>query len=124
MPRKFYESVRYAWRGIRFSFRTQRNLAIHAFVAVIAVLLAVILNFNMIEMSIVLMVIASVIVLELVNTAMEEIVNMMTIQRKLRAMVAKDVSAAAVLVAVSAAVAIGCVLYLPKLFSFLMKALL
>jgi diacylglycerol kinase len=121
MPRKFAESLTYALRGVRFSFRSQRNLSIHVFTGTVAILLGIILQISLIEMALIVVVIGCVVVLELLNTAMEEIVNLLTLSRKIRAMVAKDVSAGAVLVACFAAVIVGCLIFLPRLFNILLK---
>ncbi len=121
MPRKFYESFTHAWRGIRISFRTQRNLSIHVFVGLLAVTMGIYLNVSSIEMEIILVMIASVIVLELLNTAVEEIVNMLTLKRQIRAMVAKDVAAAAVLVASISAALVGLIIFVPKILGLLNK---
>ena len=121
MPRKFIESVGNAVRGLRFSYRTQKNLSIHTFAAVAAISLGLILRISTVEMAIVFLVIASVVVLELINTAIEEIVNMLSLTRKMRAMVAKDVAAAAVLTASLAAIAVGCLIFGPKIINLFMR---
>lgn len=121
MPRKFIESVANALRGLRFSLRTQRNLGIHFVFAFFAIVLGIILNISTIEMVIIIFVSSLVIVLELLNTSIEEIVNMLTLIRKMRAMVAKDVAAAAVLIASISAFLIGCLIFIPKLFNLLLR---
>lgn len=121
MPRKLIESVGNAVRGLRFSYRTQRNLSIHTFSATAAIILGVILKISTVEMAIVFLVIASVVVLELINTAIEEIVNMLSLSRKMRAMVAKDVAAAAVLMSSLASVAVGCLIFAPKIINLLIR---
>lgn len=123
MARQFIESAGYAVTGIRFAFRTQRNMWIHLFIALFAVFLSVMLQLSATEASIVMLVIATVFILELMNTAMEEVINMLHITRKMRAMVAKDVSAAAVLVASVAAVVIGCLIFIPKIAALMTVAL-
>jgi len=121
MPRRLIESVGNAVRGLRFSFRTQRNLSIHTVAGTAAILLGVVLQISTVEMAIVFVVIASVFVLELLNTAIEEIVNMLSLSRKMRAMVAKDVAAAAVLMSSLASVAVGCLIFIPKIINLLIR---
>jgi len=124
MPRKFAESFTYALRGVRFSFRSQRNLSIHLISGTAAVLLGIIFRISFIETAILVIVIGAVIVLELLNTAMEEIVNLLTLSRKMRAMVAKDVAAGAVLVACSGALVVGCLIFLPRIANLLLKGII
>ncbi|MFA5098211.1 MAG: diacylglycerol kinase family protein [Candidatus Margulisiibacteriota bacterium] len=122
MPRKFAESLGYAGRGLVYAFRTQRNLKIHLATGAFAVILGVLLQISFVEMMILVLVISSVVVLELLNTAMEEIVNLMMLTRKIRAMVAKDVAAGAVLVAAIASVVIGCYIFLPRLIVLVFRS--
>ncbi len=122
MPRKFAESLGYAGRGLIYAFRTQRNLKIHLAAGTFAVVLGVLLQVSFVEMMILVLVISSVVVLELLNTAMEEIVNLMMLTRKIRAMVAKDVAAGAVLVAAIASVVIGCYIFLPRLIVLVFRS--
>jgi diacylglycerol kinase len=117
MPRKFAESLSNALRGLRFSYRSQRNMTLHTAAAAAAVILGLLLRISFSEMALIILLIASVIVLELLNTAIEEIVNMLTLSRKMRAMVAKDVSAAAVLVAAISAVVIGGLIFVPRIIN-------
>ncbi|MEK7375935.1 MAG: diacylglycerol kinase family protein [Candidatus Margulisiibacteriota bacterium] len=122
MPRKFVESVGYAGRGLIFAFRSQRNLKIHLAAGTLAVLLGGFLQISFIEMMILILVISSVIVLELLNTAMEEIVNLMMLTRKLRAMVAKDAAAGAVLVASISSLIIACYIFLPRIIMLVFRS--
>lgn len=64
-----------------------------------------------------IIVIASVLILELINTAVESIVDMISPEIQPKAKIAKDVSAGAVLVASAASVAVGALIFLPKIFS-------
>ncbi len=119
MSRKLAESFANALRGLRFSYRSQRNLSIHTIAASAAVVLGLLLRISFAEMALIILLIANVIVLELLNTAIEEIVNMLTLSRKMRAMVAKDVSAAAVLVAAASSVMIGGLIFVPRIINLL-----
>lgn len=60
--------------------------------------------------------IATVLILELINTAIEEIVNMVSPEIRNEAKIAKDVSAGAVLIASITAIFIGLFIFLPKIF--------
>ncbi len=123
MPRKFIESFGNALRGLIFAFRTQRNLSIHILVAISVVYIALLLQISLLEMIVLILVISLVIVLELINTAIEEVVNMLTLIRKMRAMVAKDVAAGAVLVASISSVIIGLMIFLPKIIDIYLRIL-
>ena len=121
MPRKFVESIGNALRWIRFLFRTQRNVVIHFFIGAMAIFLGMALEITLIEMVVLILVISSVIILEFINTAIEEVVNMLSIHRKMRAMVAKDIAAAAVLVSSFTAVIVGILIFGPKLTDLIVR---
>lgn len=70
-PRPFAESLCFAWHGLLYAFKTERNMRIHAVCAAIALLVGAIMHFSTIEMAFLFLVIAMVLLLELVNTALE-----------------------------------------------------
>lgn len=70
-PRPFWESLSFAWHGLIYAFRTERNMRIHAVCAAGALLVGAFMHFSTIEMAFLFLVIAMVLLLELVNTALE-----------------------------------------------------
>lgn len=113
-------SFRYAWMGISYAFQTQRNFRVHVFVGVLAIGLGIGLRANVVELAVIGLTIGLVLAMELINTAIESVVDL-TVKQNYHdlAKIAKDCAAAAVLVAAIAAVLVaGCVL-LPKLFVIL-----
>lgn len=109
------KSFSFAFDGIKTAFKEEPNFKIHVVLALLALILAVILGFSGIEWLILLFTITLVLTLELVNTALEEIVNLVSPEIKEGAKVAKDVSAAAVLISAILAIVVGLVLFLPKI---------
>lgn len=111
-------SFRYAWAGISYAFRTQRNFRIHTVIAGLAVVLGVILGVSAIELAIVALTCALVMVLELLNTALESVVDL-TVQQNYHelAKIAKDCAAGAVLVAAIASILVASLILLPPLFA-------
>lgn len=116
-------SFQYAWQGIAYSFTTQRNFRIHVTVALSILSLALVLRVSLVELAIMTVMIAMVLVLELLNTAMESAVDL-TIKNKYDplAKVAKDCAAGAVLVAAIASVGVGCLILVPRLGALLLGA--
>lgn len=70
-PRPFHESLQFAWHGLVYAFRTERNMRIHAVCAVLALLTGAVMRFTTIEMAFLFLVISMVLLLEMVNTALE-----------------------------------------------------
>ncbi len=97
----------YAFAGILYATRTQRNMRIHLVAGSLALFATLYLRLERAYVAVVVIVIALVIALELVNTAMEAIVDLMTVAHHPLAKIAKDASAGAVLVVSMAAVIVG-----------------
>lgn len=110
--RQFAKALSYAVEGIRHAVSTQRNLRFHLLAAVIAVLLGFIKRLEQTEWMILTLLIASVISAELMNTAIEAVVDLISPQHHPLAKVAKDAAAGAVLVLSIGALVIGCLLFL------------
>ncbi|MBZ4686800.1 MAG: diacylglycerol kinase [Clostridia bacterium] len=115
MNRTRIESFKYAIEGIIYAFSTQRNLRIHFVFLILVHLFGVILKLAAVEWLAVVIVSFLVICLEMVNTAIEEVVNLCVKGYHLKAKVAKDVAAGAVFLAALCAVIVGLVIFLPKL---------
>jgi diacylglycerol kinase (ATP) len=109
-------SFKYAWAGVRYTFITQRNFRIHTFVAIAAISLGFFLKITPVEMAAITITSAIVMALELLNTAIESVVDL-TVKQSYHelAKIAKDCAAGAVLVAAIAAVLVASFILLPPL---------
>ena len=114
-------SFKYAWAGVCYSFVTQRNFRIHTFIGIFAVSLGAVLRIEAIEMAVITMTCAIVMVLELINTAIESVVDL-TVKQSYHelAKIAKDCAAGAVLVSAIAAVIVAALILLPPLLQRIM----
>lgn len=110
-------SFGYAWSGVRYLFATQRNAKIHATAGVAAVALAALLRITLVEWAVLVLTIALVITLEGVNTAVEAVVDLASPSYHPLAKIAKDVAAGTTLIAAVAAVAVGLLLFGPRLLA-------
>jgi diacylglycerol kinase (ATP) len=121
MPRKFAKSFEYAFAGLHYIFTTQRNMRIHIIAALGAIGLSLLLRLSLVEFAVVFLACFLVMITEMLNTAIEEAINLLYKQHDLHAQLAKDVSAAATLFAGICAIIIGGLVLLPKimiLFAF------
>jgi len=109
-------SFQYAADGIRYSFVTQRNFRIHTFMAIVAVVLGLSVSLSPLEMALIVLTSALVMVLELINTSLESVVDL-TIGHSYHklAKIAKDCAAGAVLTSALTAVAVAILIFLPAL---------
>jgi diacylglycerol kinase (ATP) len=108
-------SFKYAWAGISYAFQTQRNFRIHVILGGLALGLGAFLHLSAVEMSIVGLTIGAVLSMELLNTAIESVVDL-TVKQNYHelARIAKDCAAAAVLIAALAAIGVASSLILPR----------
>lgn len=117
--KRLVKSFRYAWHGVVYNFTTQQNFKIHCTAAVIALALAYLLKFSYFEWIAVIFTIFAVIILETINTAIEEAVNCATEEMNEYAKRAKDSAACAVLIGAFMALVIAAVIYLPKIINLI-----
>lgn len=104
---KFWRSFHHAFEGIMYAARTQPNMRAHLVIALLVLLASLILKLDRFYVAVLIVTIAIVLALELVNTAVEAIVDLLTVAHHPLAKTAKDASAGAVLVAAIAAVIVG-----------------
>lgn len=107
----FFKSFLFALKGIRSSFDEQRNLKVQMAVAVVTIGAGFYCNITAIEWCLILFAIALVIGLEMVNTAMEDLVDLVTTEWKPLAGKVKDMAAGAVLVVSIISVVIGVIIF-------------
>ena len=114
-----YKSFGYAFEGIGTCIKKERNMKIHC-LAVIAVTAAgTFLHIKPVEWCICLLLFGLILSLELVNTAVEAVVDLVTEEKKPLAKIAKDTAAGAVLVSAIAAAIIGCIIFIPYLLELM-----
>lgn len=117
-------SFKYAWAGVKYAFTTQRNFRIHTVIGTLAVSLGLFLEIPAIEMAVIVMTCAMVMVLELLNTALEAVVDL-TVKQTYHelAKIAKDCAAGAVLISALASVIVAAFILLPNLLEFILPML-
>ncbi|MBH8578409.1 diacylglycerol kinase family protein [Nostocaceae cyanobacterium CENA369] len=115
-------SFKYAWAGITYSFQTQRNFRIHVCVGSLAIALSVFLHLQAIEVAVIGITSGLVLALELLNTAIESLVDL-TVKQTYHdlAKIAKDCAAGAVLISALVAVLVAGTLLLPPLLALIMS---
>src|SRR5688500_7793276 len=105
--KEFFKSFIYAIQGIHASLREQRNLKVQILVALLTVGAGFYFNISAIEWCLILLTIGLVIGLEMINTAIESLVDLVTHEWKPLAGKVKDMAAGAVLAASIIAVIVG-----------------
>ena len=119
-----FTSFRYAWAGIVYAVRTQRNFRVHLGIALVALILGILLHIQTVEAAIITITIGIVLVMELMNTALESVVDLTVGQTYHElAKIAKDCAAGAVLISAIAALLVAAFIYLPPLLVLLGPAI-
>ena len=105
----------YALRGIRRTWRSEQNFRIHSVMFVVVILLAQLLNVPPVEQAVLMIVIGAVIGLELINTSLESIVDLVVQEYDERAKIIKDAAAGAVFIFSLTAVIVGLIIFIPRM---------
>jgi diacylglycerol kinase len=117
--RKFIAGFGYAFSGLWYSLRTQRNMRVHAIMALLVLLAGVVLHISALEFAMLFIAITLVMVAEMFNTVFEISVDLSTPEYHPLAKIAKDVAAGAVLVNAILSVIIGLFVLGPHLWALL-----
>ena len=109
------QSFKYAFEGIYFAIKLNRNMRIHISVAILVIIASILFKVNAFEMGILGVMIVLVICTEMINTALEEMVDLIISEHRKEAKIAKDVGAGMVLVASIGAVIVGLLIFTPHI---------
>lgn len=110
-----YQSFGYAFQGIWTAISQERNMKIHCFATICVIIAGIILHISKEEWFICLILFGLVMSLEMVNTSIESVVDLVTKEKRPLAKRAKDTAAGAVLVSAIFAAIIGLVIFIPRI---------
>jgi diacylglycerol kinase (ATP) len=113
--KKRINSFRYAFQGVADGLKAQVNFRIHLVCAAIAIALGAIVGLTRVEWCVILFCCGLVISLELLNTALEKLCDVVEPNKNEKIRIVKDLSAAAVLFAAITALIIGLIIFIPKI---------
>ncbi len=115
--KRIKSSFKYAFNGLIDTYRTEQSVWIYIPVALLVILMGFLLKISNYEWMVVVLILGIILSLELVNTALEAVVDLITNEYKPLAKKAKDTVSAAVLVFAVASVIVGLIIFLPKFIS-------
>ncbi len=115
--KKLGRSFSYAIDGLKLAVQLDQNVRFHLAVGVLVFIAAIILQASKPELMFVLFAIFFVIICEMINTAIEEMTNLIKIEHSREARIAKDVAAGAVLLSAIFALIIGVLVLVPRLIA-------
>ena len=111
----FFEALKHSIDGIFLVIKQERNIKIQLCFALFAVIMGIITKISSIEWLILVITICLVLYAELMNTALENTVDLITEEFNEKAKLAKDISSGAVLICAIMSVIVGIIIFLPKL---------
>ena len=111
----FIEALKKSINGIKTVFANERNFKIQLVFAIIAIIAGFALKITMQEFAIIVMLIFIVFISEFFNTAIENVVDMVTLEYNEKAKVAKDIAAGAVTLSAILSIITGLLIFLPRI---------
>lgn len=110
------KKFKYAFAGLYHSIKEEKSLVIHIIVSIIVLIIAALINSEMqiIDWVVLVITIFLVIGVELINTAIENVVDMVAFKYNFNARKIKDIAAAAALVFSIMAIIVGLLIFIPK----------
>lgn len=115
--KRFINSFHYSWDGIKYAFKYEQSMFIHVIVTLLVVICGIIFKLNFHEWLLCIVLIGLVIATELINTAIEAVVDLACPEIHPLAKTAKDTAAAAVFVFAITAFLCGLFLFVPKIIA-------
>lgn len=112
--KKIADSFKYASRGIKSAFKSERNMKIHFLIMLLVIVCGYTFEISIGEWQTCIILFGIVIGFEIINTSLEVIVDLAMPNIDPRAKLAKDLSAGAVLVVATSAAIVGVTIFIPK----------
>lgn len=114
--RKLALSFKYALAGIRHALYHNQNLQIHFLAAIVVIFAAWFYHVTQLEQAILVVTILVAVSAEMINTALEEMTNLITTEHRREAKAAKDVAAGMVFITAIGSIVIAAIIFLPYIF--------
>lgn len=119
--KRFLHSFKFSFEGIIYAVYNEVNIFVMIIMAIIAIVLGIMLKISYVECLVVVLLIGVILSLELVNTSVEAVVDLVTSDKKPLAKVAKDCASGAVSIMSVVAVILGLMIYLPKIIELFVR---
>lgn len=117
--KRLANSFKYAFQGIKQSYKGEQNLKIHTFIAILVIVFGFFLKISYFEWLVCLILIGLVLMSEFINTAIEYVVDLASPSVHPIAKAAKDTASAGVLMMAIMSAVIGLIIFVPKIIDFI-----
>jgi diacylglycerol kinase len=118
---RFYDSIKYSLEGLKYAYTHEQSLLLHIFLSIVAITCGILFKITGTQWILLFIMMTVIIVAELINTAIEAVVDMITEEYNPLAKVAKDCGAAAAFVASVLAISVGAYVFVPQIIEMIFK---
>ena len=115
---KLHQKFSYAIKGIYITIKEEKSMWFHIFSSLLVIIIGILLKLSFVEWSIILIMIGFVISFEILNTAIEAVVDMISFQYNLKVKKIKDISAGATLFVSIISLIVASILLIPKIIEY------
>lgn len=112
---RIIHSTKYSIDGLLYAYKNEKSLILHGVLSIVAIILGFLLKISINQWSVLLISLGVILTIELLNTAIEAIVDMVTLEYKELAKIAKDCGSAATFIATIIGIIIALVIFVPKI---------
>ncbi len=119
--RRLINSVINSYEGLKYAYTHEQSLLLHVFFSIVAILCGILFEITGTQWILLFLVMTVIIVAELLNTAIEATVDLITDEYHPLAKVAKDCGSAAAFVASLLATLVGAYVFLPQILELIFK---
>lgn len=117
--KRLINSFKYSFAGLIYAFKYEQSMTIHILTSIVVVILGIIVKLSLMEWLFCLVIMGLVMATELINTAIEAVVDLTCPEKNDLAKIAKDTASAAVFVFAMVAALSGIILFIPKIIQLL-----
>lgn len=113
--RRLIQSFKYAGKGIYYALKEEQNMKIHFLLSLVVLIFAFIFRISAYEAIVLVLVISFVVAMEMINTVLERVMDIIKPRMHPYAKHIKDMLAAVVLIGAFASALVGLIIFLPKI---------
>lgn len=114
---RYWKSFRHAVDGIVYAIEYELNILVMMIVTIISLGISFLLNISRLELVVVLLCVGSITACEMINTAIEACVDLVTTKEHPLAKIAKDCASAATLILCVISICIGGIIFIPRIIA-------
>lgn len=121
--KRLRSSLIYAFDGLKYAYNNEQSMTVHMIITVLILIMGFVFKIDAYEWMAVVFCIGIMMCLELVNTSIEAVVDLVTKKYDEKAKVAKDVAASVSVMFSVTAIIIGLIIFMPKIVDFIRSLL-